>query len=88
MAIGAMSLPRGVPFLEETGEQRALLSVLREHFNLDFFSHGSGAVTLMCVKWFRTVVGLDAGGDADVRGWCGRPTNPVIHAISVPMRFA
>src|SRR5262249_45583624 len=38
---------------------------LRSRFNLHFSRMAQGGVTLMCVKSLRTVVGLDAGGDAD-----------------------
>ena len=44
----------------------------------------------MCVKSFRTVVGLDAGGDADVRGWCGEAnkSDTLRHQRSYAFRFS
>jgi len=44
----------------------------------------------MCVKSFRTVVGMDAGGDADVHGWCGEAnkSGTLHHQRSYAFRFS
>jgi hypothetical protein len=87
MAIGAMSLPRSVPFLEETGEQRALLSACERISTCIFFLHGSGGrhIDVCQVAQNGRRLGCKVATLRCTDG-VGRPTNPVIYAITAPMR--